>query len=171
MIRPHSIQFCSGVFHLLIYVKEIRESHMKIPQVKYDFFILFIFWSKTWLDKMLSSPLAHHRILQQTIFSLGILNICIDSSRELPAEWTTYTKFQTLLYQVRNKPVLCVLFVCFIFSSFLRLLHVLKCASDWIFSWKQNQIAPKRAVRSGSIGRVNDKSRHRREIGYKSRDM
>ena len=91
---------------------------MKIPQVKYDFFILFIFWSKTWLDKMLSSPKAHHRILQQTIFSLGILNICIDSSRELPAEWTTYTKFQTLLYQVRSKPVLCVLFLCFIFSSF-----------------------------------------------------
>ena len=71
----------------------------------------------------------------------------------------------------QNKPVLCVLFVCFIFSSFSRLLHVLKCASDWIFSWKQNQTAPKRAVRSGSIGIVNDKSRDWREIGYISGDM
>ena len=76
---------------------------MKIPQVKFDLFYYSFFVVKHGSIKFLARLKRNHRLLQQTIFILGILNICLDSSRELSAEWTTYTKFQTLLIQVRNR--------------------------------------------------------------------
>ena len=75
---------------------------MKIPQVKFDLFYYLFFVVKHGPLKFLARLKQNHRFLQQTIFTLGILNICLDSSRELSAEWTTYAKFQTLLIQVRN---------------------------------------------------------------------
>ena len=75
---------------------------MKIPQVKFDLFYYLFFVVKHGSIKFLARLKQNHRLMQQTIFTLGILNICLDSSRELSAEWTTYTKFQTLLIQVRN---------------------------------------------------------------------